>query len=189
MTPELGGKTPALGGRTPAFGGTVPGTNGAFGLSGLKRGWPFGKKPCAPLVIPCRATFPAGFVNAAAAGFVKNRLLFVPVKILVRPKFVGAAGEKRGRSENGACAIALAPTRKLKNVSGVFITQLEHWLYRCGFAQQPANEITKFAARCNEHGTTTGTLQRKSGVTSHRFAKNLSLSVISAAELCSLVEL
>lgn len=121
-TPALGGKTPAFGGRIPAFGGTVPGTKGAVGLSGLKRGWPFGKKPCAPFVILCRATFPAGLVNAAAAGFVKNRLLFVPVKMFVRPKFVGGAGEKRGRSENGACAIALAATRKLKNVSGVFIT-------------------------------------------------------------------
>jgi hypothetical protein len=111
-------------------GRTVPGTaavggrTGAFGLSGLKRGWPFGKKPCAPFVIPRRATFPAGFVNAAAAGFVKNRLLFVPVKRFVRPRFVGGAGEKRGRSENGACAIAHAPISKLKSVSGVFITNL-----------------------------------------------------------------
>src|SRR6185436_7688900 len=92
-TPESGGKTPAFGGRTPAFGGTVPGKNGAVGLSGLKRGWPFGKKPWAPFVIPCRATFPAGLVNAAAAGFVKNRLLFVPTKMFVRPRFVGGAGE------------------------------------------------------------------------------------------------
>jgi hypothetical protein len=123
-TPELGGKTPAFGGRTPAFGGMVPGKNGAVGLSGLKRGCPFGKKPCAPFVIPPRATFPAGLVNAAAAGFVKNRLLFVPVKMFVRPKSVSVAGEKRGRSENGAWAIALAATRKLKYVSGVFITHL-----------------------------------------------------------------
>jgi hypothetical protein len=132
-TPALGGKTPAFGGRTPALGGTVPGRRGAAGLSGLKRGWPFGKKPCAPFVIKRPCPNPGvplvnprtpGLVKRAAAGFEKNRLLFVPVKMFVRPKLVGVAGEKSGRSENGACAIALAATMKLKNVSGVFITLL-----------------------------------------------------------------
>jgi hypothetical protein len=112
-TPVSGGKTPVLGGRTPVAGG-VPGTNGAFGLSGLNRGVPFGKKPRAPFVKP-------GVRLNPAERFVKKMLLFVLLKMFVRPKFVGPGGAKSGLSVKGCCAIALAPTRKLKSVSGVFI--------------------------------------------------------------------
>ena len=112
--PEFGGNTPAFGGRTPLLGGTT-----AAGLSGLKRGVPFGKNPCAPFVTP-------GVRLNPAEPFVKKMLLFVLVNTLVRPKFVGGGGANSGRSRGVTWAIAPAAASRLKNVNRVFMTFVEH---------------------------------------------------------------